>query len=199
MYLVQVSFTFVQANFKYLLMKGMTTMYDSKWKKWAIAFSAIGLVAMVVERIRPFTIVKKLNVVQHYDIFQWIMLGGLFILIFCKEKYDDERAKAIRLKSFQISFMLTHSMLLSMGLAGTLSNDVSGMGTSSFLFIFSAIGIMSYLLIFYVGLYFDFIWEYDDKGLWENLKNVNRNKWGILVYLAIGTIILLAINIMTYS
>ncbi len=178
-------------------MKGMTTMYDHKWKIWGVIISALGLAAMVAERLSPFVVFKKLNPVQHYGLFQWIMLAGLFLIIYCKEKYDDERAKAIRLKAFQISFALTQSVMLGIAFTGSLTKGLEQIDTS-LLFVLGAFGILSYLLIFYVGLYFDFLWEYDDKGLWENLKNVNRNKWGILVYLVIGAIVMAAITLMSY-
>jgi hypothetical protein len=54
-------------------------------------------------------------------------------------------------------------------------------------------GIILYLLVFYVGLYFDFLWEFEDKEAgWQNLKKMEKNKWGILAYLAI-TMVLLAL------
>ncbi len=78
-------------------------MYDHKWKLKGIIISAIGLIAMVTERLMPFVLFKKYTPAQHYSIFEWVMLLGLITIMYSKEKYDDERAGAIRLRAFQIS------------------------------------------------------------------------------------------------
>jgi branched-subunit amino acid transport protein AzlD len=174
-------------------MKGVAMMYDHKWKVWGVIISAIGLIAMVTERLMPFVIFKKFTAAQHYSIFEWIMLLGLIGIMYCKEKYDDERARAIRLRAFQISFAMMQAVLLGMALTGSISLKAGEEFEPSILFVFSAMGIILYLLVFYVGLYFDFLWEYEDKEAgWENIKNMGKNKWGILAYLAI-TIVLLAL------
>lgn len=176
-------------------MKGLTAMYEYHSKKWSILLSAIGLAGMIGERTKGFILFKKLNADQHYAMFEWLMLGGLFILIFCKEKYDDDRTKAIRLRSFHIAFLIQQSTLLSMALTGSLAQNMEQL-PYNMLFMFSAIGIILYLLIFHIGLYFDFLWEYDDKSVWENLKSINKNKWGILAYLVAGTIMLILVTLM---
>ncbi len=179
-------------------MKGLAMMYDHKWKTYGMIISAIGLLGMVAERLMPFVLLKKLTIKQHYAMFEWVMLAGLFLIIYCKEKYDDERAKAIRLRAFQISFAMLQAVLL--GVALTLSvattpdpEPLDG----SILFMFGAMGILLYLMVFYVGLYFDFLWEYEDKVAgWQNIKAMGKNKWGILVWLLISIILLVLLAIM---
>ncbi|MCF8449763.1 MAG: hypothetical protein K9G49_07825 [Taibaiella sp.] len=174
-------------------MKGVAMMYDHKWKARGVIISALGLIGMVTERVMPFVLFKKYTPAQHYCIFEWVMLLGLITIMYSKEKYDDERASAIRLRAFQISFAMMQAVLLGMALTGSLSPKGGEDFEASFLFVFSAMGIILYLLVFYVGLYFDFLWEYEDKEAgWQNLKKMGKNKWGILAYLAI-TIVLLAL------
>jgi hypothetical protein len=160
-------------------MKGLTTMYDHRGKIWGIIISAIGLIAMVTERFTKFIVFQKYNSSQHYGIFEWIMLFGLALVMYSKEKHEDERTKAVRLKSFQIAFMIMLGVVLGIALTKTL--HPLPIHTEE-LFFQGAIGIIFYLIFFHVGLYFDFLWEYDDKGLWENWKNIDKNKWGMLAY-----------------
>ena len=175
-------------------MKGMTIMYDHSWKLKGVIISAAGLLAMIAERLHGFIIFSKWNVDQHYSIFQWIMLFGLILVIFSKERYDDERTKVIRLKSFQISFIVQQSSMLAIAITGSLAKKGQEFQGQD-LFILSALGVVLYLLIFHVGLYFDFLWEYDDKPLMENLRSVSKNKWGIIVYLILSVVTLLSITL----
>lgn len=162
-------------------MKGLTTMYDHKWKKWGIVLSAVSLAAMVAERLTGFIIFTKYNSTQHYIIFDWAMLLG-FVLIMCsKEKYDDDRTKAIRLKSYQAAF----NFIVAAGLAIALTTKLARKETMiepEIMFLVITGGIILYLLMFHVGVYFDFVWDYEDKSLFTNLKNVSKNAWGMLAY-----------------
>ena len=169
-------------------------MYDYTWKKWGLVVSALGLLGMIMERLERVIIVTKFSVPQHYALFELIMLFGLLIVIFCKEKEEDDRARAIRSKSFQFSFTLVISALLVF--AFITSVDTHTPLLSADLFYLVAIGIVFYLLFFNVGLYFDFLWDYEDKGVWENLKNVNKNKWSLLIYLISCAIIFILLNLL---
>ena len=175
-------------------MKGMTSMYSHEWKARGFIVSAIGFIGMIAERLKPFAFLKKFNADQHSALFQWIMLFGLVLVIYSKEKYEDDRAKMIRLKAFQIAFGLEQAVILAMALTGTLAKEPMTLAATD-LFIFSAAGIILYLLVFHIGLYFDFLWDYEDRGVIENLKNIKKNRWGVLVYLLIAAITLLGITL----
>ncbi len=176
-------------------MKGLTVMYEYKAKKWGILCSLLGIIAVVAERLHPFVVFEKFTAAQHLAMAQWFAFFGLFIIIFSKEKYDDDRAKAIRLKSILIAFMMETSLVLSIAMVGSLSADMK-MIDSGILFMFAGAGIFTYLLTFYTGIYFDEHWEYEDKTLWQNLSGIGRNKWGMLIYLAIGVIVLILISLL---
>ena len=69
-------------------------MYDNRGKKAGAAVALICLIGMLTERFHGFIIFKKLDVEQHFGVFEWGLLFGLFLIAFSREKYDDERAKA---------------------------------------------------------------------------------------------------------
>lgn len=170
-------------------MKGMLVMYDYKGKIRGIIISALGLAAMISERLFHWTVIEKLTWEQHLTLFKWVTLLGLMIIGYSKEKYEDDRAKAIRAKALQIAFMLQQSVTLAMGLTMSLHNEpIDG----DILFIIAAMGTLMFLLLFHVGLYFDLFWDFDDTAREKNFfKNIGKNKWSLLVYLALAAAALL--------
>jgi cation transport ATPase len=176
-------------------MKGVIAMYDYKWKKAGVAISAVGLLGMIVERTKGLIILQKYSAAQHYAMFEWVMMLGLFTIIYCREKEEDDRAKAIRAKSFQVSFLLVIGTMLAIALTSAMHPDKDPLAPAD-LFFLSAFGLIFYLFFFNIGLYFDFLWDYEDRGVWENLRNIGKNKWGMLVYLAGSTIILLLLTLL---
>ena len=169
-------------------------MYDHKYKKWAIIVSIVAMVAMAGEKFAGFIIFKKLTSGQHYALFEWLMLASMSIVIYCREKYDDDRAKMIRLKSFQIAFLAIVALLLSVGCTGSIFENINAKTPVNmhpqFLMTIAAFGIVLYLLVFHLGLYFDFLWDYNDTGVIQNFKNIGKNVWSILAYLLISSITL---------
>lgn len=172
-------------------MKGLTVMYDHRGKTLGLIGAGIGLAAMVAERLTPFILLQKLNAHQHYALFLWLTLVALATVAYSKEKYDDERAKLIRLKAFQISFLIMVSTILSVALTMEVGAGGKEPIDGMLLFVFAALGILGYLFTFHLGLYFDIFWDYEDRSLWQNLSNIPRNKWGILMYFLVFAIVLL--------
>ena len=172
-------------------MKGMTMMYDNRGKKTGALLALVSLAAMLVERFHGFIVFKKLDVSQHIGVFEWFMFFGLILIAFSREKYDDERAKMIRLKALQIGFLMQQSVTLGMAFTGSLHKDMKL--EPSDLFTFAGLGIIFFLLFFHAGLYYDTFWEYEDKGLWYNFRNMGKHKWAILAYfvIAIAAMVLL--------
>lgn len=177
-------------------MKGIFLMNNHKWKIGGMVISTVGVLAMVFEKFSAFIVFKNLNITQHYLIFEWIMLLGLMIVIYSKEKHDDERVKMIRLKSFQISFLIIVGLMMNLGGISIVSSRGLGSINPETLLLISSMGIILYLLTFHIGLYLDFLWEYTDVGFWENARNVGKNKWGIIAYFLISSITILIINLL---
>lgn len=174
-------------------MKGMKVMYSYKGKIAGVVISALGFAALLIEKSTVWLPIKKYNHLQHLALFQWITLLGLFTIAYSKEKYDDDRAHAIRLKSLQIAFALQQAVVLAMALTGSLHPEPMDY---SILFAMAAIGIIMYLLLFHFGLYFDELWDFDDKSTLANkLKNIQKNKWSLLVYLVISAVMMLLLTL----
>src|SRR5215217_3802236 len=169
-------------------MKGLQLMYNHKYRKYYIIVSALGLIGMIGEKIAPFVLLKKMTPEQHYYLFLWLTLGGLLVIGFCKERYDDDRAKMIRLKALQLSFLIMVSTLLAFALtmsfvvttaatATTATTPAEDISDASVFFMFPGVGIICYLLTYYVGLYFDQFWDFEDKerSIWQNIKAIPKN------------------------
>ena len=170
-------------------MKGATQMYDYRGKIAGIIVSLLGITGMVIERLSGAIFIKKYSEEQHYRLFLWGTLFGFLLTAFSKEKDEDERSKQVRYKSLQISFLGMVGSLLSYMLVCTMQPAKAAMGLDEVYF-FIAFGLLLYLFVFHAGLYLDFLWDYEDTGLWQNWKNMGRNKWGILAYLLICLIVL---------
>lgn len=171
----------------------MWVMYDYRGKIAGVIVSVVGLAGIFSERLFHWVMLKKFTWQQHLALWQWVTLFGLFIIAYSKEKYDDDRAKAIRLKALQIAFMLQQSVTLAMGLTGSIAREPMD---GPILFIIGAFGIITYLLLFHVGLYFDVLWDFDDSSRSRNIfKNIGKNKWSFLVYLLICAVTLLLLTI----
>ncbi len=165
--------------------------YDHKWKKWGIGIACLGAGAMIAERLHGFMIFARLDANAHFYLFQWILLLGLFIVIFCKEKYEDDRAKALRARAFQLTFVVQQAMLLGIALTGSMRSNMMQIPASS-LFLWSAVGMFVYLFIFYTGLYFDFLVPYDKERADDNKVSARRIGWGMLAFLILLAIIVFA-------
>jgi cation transport ATPase len=175
-------------------MKGIIAMYDYKWKKAGVFISAIGLLGMIVERLKGLIIFNKYTVAQHYGIFEWVMLLGLATIIWCREKVEDDRVKAVRAKSFQFAFLLVIGVMMAVALTHNMHPEDPL--ASADLFFLAALGVVFYLFFFNIGVYFDALWDYEDRGVWENLRNIDKNKWGMLVYLIGSVVIILALTLL---
>ena len=175
-------------------MKGLTTMYDHRGKILGFIISAIGLCAMVVERVSQLTFIRDWNVKQHYYLFFWVTLLGLVLIAYSREKEDDERAQSIRLKAVQFSFIFLLAILMSLGLTAELNGAEKVPLEGSLLLFLAGMALLTYLFLFHIGLYRDDAWEYENKGLWYNLSHIPRNIWGILLYFLIMTVIMVLLN-----
>ncbi len=174
-------------------MKGLTTMYEHKWKKIGMIVSGAGLILMAAERVGGFIFFRKLSAPQHYSVFEWVMLLGLVTIMYSKELMDDDRVKLVRLKSLQLAFGIMVAVLISAGLVTSL--HPAEKIEPAMLYALGAVGILMYLFLFHIGIYFDFLWEYDDPSVTKNIRNLGNNKWALLVYLLVSAVSVLLLNI----
>jgi hypothetical protein len=174
-------------------MKGMKIMYGYQGKIAGIVISAVGLLLIISEKLHPWSILPTYTPDQQHSLFRWIALLGLLTIAYSKEKDEDDRAAAIRLKALQIAFLLQQAVMLAFALTMSTANESID---TSILFILAAMGTVMHLLLFHVGLYFDDLWDFDDRSRLPNpLKNLSKNKWSLLVYLLLAGILLLSLTI----
>ena len=174
-------------------MKGLTMMYDYRGKIAGIILSAAGIIAMTAEKIGKFSIFPKLSIDQHYLLFFWSALFGLLLMTFSKEKLEDDRTRFVRAKAMQTAFYLLTGIMLSFTLIATLAQKDFQLDVTEF-YMLLTLALLMYQFLFNIGLHFDFLWEYEDKGLVDNLKNIGRNKWGILVYLSLSALVCIVLT-----
>lgn len=169
-------------------MKGANVMYDYRGKVAGIVISAICIVVLVVQKLTDFIVIEKLNAAQHFNIILWFTLLGLVTIAFSKEKNEDERVQHIRAKSFMYVFLITTGATLAFAFTVTLmptqnSDMANGVTLTKddiieagrMLMFYPAIGIVIYLVMFHIGLYFDQTWDYKDeawtvKRLWKDKR-----------------------------
>lgn len=177
-------------------MKGMLVMYSYKGKIGGAIIAAIGLIGIISQALHPWALSLKIDADKTMALLRWITLAGLLTVGFSKEKYDDDRAVAIRLKALQIAVTLQQAVILGMALTFSLHPEPL---EADILFALSGIGIIMYLLLFHLGLYFDILWDYDDKSTkGGRLKSIMNNKRSLIVYLLLGALMLLLLTIFEF-
>ncbi len=156
-------------------------MYDHRGKIGGAIIATLALLIIITERVSGITMhLGRLDNTKLSAIFEWLLLVGLFLMVFSKEKNNEEQASKIRLKAFQIAFGVSHTVILGVALCVAFSTKLV-IGSSE-LFSIASIGILIYLIFFHFGLYFEDLWETENVGLWQNLKSLKKNKMSVLAY-----------------
>jgi len=162
-------------------MKNLTLfpMQSYKGKTVGVAISVLSMILMILaSKLDNFILIKSFDNSQHFQLFFGLTVLGLYLIAYSKEKIDDERVQKIRSKSLQISFGILISILLVINFVGIISPSFS-INAGTHLFLIAAIGLLIYLFFFYVALYFDPTWTYNDDTV---LANVKKNKLFFLLY-----------------
>ncbi|OOQ59852.1 hypothetical protein [Mucilaginibacter pedocola] len=152
-----------------------------KAKIAGLALTGAALLLMILESISPFTIIKRLSTAQHSQLCFLLILFGLFIIAFSKERIDDDRVKTIRGKVFQFGFGILVSLLIALSFVGTVNTHVI-ISLSNDLPLIILISLSVYLLLFNIGLYMDPLWIRSNETVGTNIK---RNKIFFLVYICV--------------
>jgi hypothetical protein len=181
-------------------MKGMNIMYGYQGKIFGMILAGVGLLTLVVQKLTGFTVMAKYDSAQHFNILLVITIMGMFTMMFSKEKMEDERVQAVRTKSLLYAFMLTagvpiaYAMTLSLQPESMIDAQVTTtadvLEEARLLMFYPALGMVLYLIMFHVGLYFDSVWDYEDEA-WspKTIFQHRRNK--LLVIVVSITVLLL--------
>lgn len=179
-------------------MRGYKVMYDYRGKVSGMVIAALGTIALLIQKYTHFTVLAGLNSDQHFNVLLWVTLFGLFLMMFSYEKHEDERVKQIRAKAVMIVFGIMTGAILAFALTisiipfidpGDLQPAAAdeGVWLGRLLMFYPAVGIVLYLLIFHVGIYYDKVWDYSDNI--SVLENIRKNKWHIIIIAIISIIV----------
>lgn len=160
-------------------MKGFQNLASHKSKIAGLVILSAGLVITIIQKLHPFTIIPKYDADKHLGLCIWVIVLGMYLTAFSKEKFEDERVRMIRARSLQMVMMLMSATFIAFSLTA-ITQDIGDLDVLTLL-IFPAVYLAMYLGIFHVGLYFDNLWDYEEKqtGIWENIK---KNKKPILIF-----------------
>ena len=168
-------------------------MSSYKTKVGGLIFTPVALLLfMIVQLHGPFQFIPKPD--QQADILFVLTLFGMYIIACSKEKYDDERVRAVRAKALQVAFMLLVGTMLSISMTfATAKHPVSSDDGPTLSFM-AAFGLGFYLVVFHYGLYFDPAWNYNDDTV---IPNIKKNKKFFIIY-TLAAILLFAIAILIH-
>lgn len=164
-------------------MKPFTLLYSYSWKIAGICISIGGIILLVTQKILPaFKIFHSFNSEQHFQLFTWIILLGIYSISFSREKNDDERVQFIRGKAMLAGFSIIIGTIQSLSVVGTIHPDIS-FNAGSDLYILAAFALICYQIYFNIGLYYDKAWNYEkDETLMASFK---FRKFILLLYIII--------------
>ena len=121
-------------------------------------------------------------------LFFTLIVAGLYLTAFSKEKDDDERVRAIRAKAMQSAFMLLTGIMIALTLVSLLVGE-NMFSESVVVAVVCGSAMAVYLVLFHIGLYFDPSWSYNDDTV---LPNLRKNKRFFILYTA-GIIVIFAV------
>ncbi|MBL7682793.1 MAG: hypothetical protein JNK00_05495 [Flavipsychrobacter sp.] len=171
-------------------MKGFQTLASHKSKIAGLVVLSVGLVITIVQKLHPFIVIPKYDADKHLSLSLWIIVVGMYLTAFSQEKFEDERVKMIRAKSLQMVMMLMSATFIAFSLT-SITQDMGDFDAMTIL-LFPSIYLAMYLAVFHIGLYFDNLWDYEDKrmGIWDNIK---KNKKPIIIFQLISYAIIFLI------
>jgi hypothetical protein len=153
-----------------------------------LVITTVGIISLAVFAIHgPIEYISHPAGGRQFNLFLTILLFGMYLTAFSKEKNDDERVQAIRAKALQMAFGLLTGTMAAFSMASSLANVPmdADINVISCVAIF---GLAIYLAVFHIGLYFDPAWTYNDDTV---LVNIRKNKKFFVIYFSI--LIILAI------
>ncbi len=171
-------------------MIGFGKMHGYKTKVAGLVIAGAGIAFWAINSFAELKLMPKMTAEQQGYMIWWIVLFGLYMAAFSKEKNDDERVKAIRAKSMLVCFNLSMAVLMSMSIVLFIEDNM--VFRASDIIIVPTFCIVFYLLMFHVGLYFDNAWDYKED---TNHVSLGKGKTGRL-YLVI---VLLAALVLGYA
>ena len=146
-------------------------------------YKYIGLVICIVSLVMMFV---PTGFAQYNE---WILLAGLFIVAYSKERSKDQEVhKVYRYNSFRLSFAIIFLMML---VVITFNNIINERSNEINIIFFGIIYLVLFNVIYYVHVLFKLNKTETDQDISENFKH-NRTLY-IITYLVAALLIILAL------
>lgn len=162
-------------------------MHSFKTKIIGIAIAILALLVNIISYY-IYDLSKQFNLdkLTFEELAWWAFGFGLFIMVFSKEKKEDERVQLIRYKSLRLAFMLLTVQVFMNGF-GLSYGIISEIDSIVLLLNFNGVLII-YLVVFYKSYWFDSDFIYNDDTVGENMKK-NKSSYIFLGILLTGLIL----------
>ncbi len=174
-------------------MRGLNSLGSYKNKIAGLVILSAGLLTAIIWKIHPFTIIPKYDSDKHLSVLLWVIVLGMYLTAFSQEKYEDERVKMIRARSLQTSMMLMTGTIIAFSLTAITQNI--GDLDVTLLLMMPAVYLGIYLAIFHVGLYYDNLWDYEEKKL-SFRENWRKNRKPLLIFKLISFAVLILVYLL---
>jgi hypothetical protein len=174
-------------------MKGFQNLASHKSKIAGLVTMSVGLVVTIIYKLHPFVLIPKYDADKHLGLCLWVIVVGMYLTAFSREKFEDERVKMIRARTLQMVMMLMSGTVLAFSFTA-ITQDIGDLDVLTLL-LFPAVYLAMYLAIFHIGLYFDNLWDYEEKqtGILDNMK---RNKKPIIIFQLIAFAVLFLVYLL---
>lgn len=177
-------------------MKNLTLapMASYQSKIAGLIITAVALVLLLVVGVHgPFAFLSKPAADQQFNFVLLLIVFGLYLTAFSKEKHDDERVQLLRARSLQRAFMVMVSSIIAITANAILKNDPS-IADFMMLVFMTGFGLSTYLVLFHIGLYFDPAVMYNDDTV---MVNIRKNKT-FFVFYTIGCVLFLLVIFLVF-
>ncbi len=156
-------------------------MSSYKNKVYGLVITLVALVALLAISHGPLPFIQA-SADEQFNLFFAVVTFGLYMIAWSKEKNDDERVQKIRAKAMQVGLgvMITSilAFIFCIDVLAIKKHEVTTLGGTE-LALMLDFGLGTYLTVFYIGLFFDPAWVYNDDTVMVNIK---KNKQFFVVY-----------------
>jgi small-conductance mechanosensitive channel len=153
-----------------------------KNKYFGIAISIIGILFSIISSLGvKIAFIEELSNGNSNSFYLLILIFGLYIMAFSKEKLEDERVKKIRSKALTVAMGVQLATLFAFVFTSITVDPEIVLDVSATITLL-LITLIVYHLIFHISLFFDPSWVYTDESAIENIK---KHKKFFIIYLIV--------------
>lgn len=161
-------------------MKNLTLfpLQNYKTKIAGVILTTVSILLLIFEKTTRLVFTATFSIQQVIQALILLITLGLFFVAFSKEKIDDDRVRAVRDKALQGAFVVLLALIICLNFISIIRPAFRFGGVHD-LSIIALFGLVVYLLIFNMGLFFDTNRIYNNDTVVANMK---KNKIFFIVY-----------------